>query len=207
VARERRPVPVPVTWSTGSYYEPFAGGAAFFFALEPARADAVRPKQRTDDDVPRRRKHTTLSLRLLSGYPYNEEFYYRIRDSAPRAHVSIAARLLYLNRTCWNGLYRVNRQGRFNTAFGRFTNPTICDSERLRAAASCFGAPGSGTAVSRRSSATPSAVTLSTSTRHISPATSKRLPQIQRAAVLLARPAAPGQDSKGAGRATACTSS
>jgi DNA adenine methylase len=126
---------VPVKWSTGRYYEPFVGGAAFFFALEPARATLSDRNVELITTYRAVRQHTAAVVRLLTRYPYDEEFYYRMRDTTPRAQVMIAARLLYLNRTCWNGLYRVNREGRFNTPFGRFANPTICDSERLHAAA------------------------------------------------------------------------
>ncbi len=116
----------------GRYYEPFLGGGAFFFALEPALATlsdqnsvlitAYRAIQNETEDV----------IRLLSRYPYNKNFYYWMRDRSPRSTRGIAARLLYLNRTCWNGLYRVNHEGKFNTPFGRFKNPTICDRDRLR---------------------------------------------------------------------------
>lgn len=73
------------------------------------------------------------AIRLLT--PYEETFYYRIRARIPRNETTRAARFLYLNRCCWNGLYRVNRDGKFNTPFGRFVNPTICDRERIRTAA------------------------------------------------------------------------
>lgn len=125
---------VPKSWS-GRYYEPFVGGAAFFFALQPALATlsdrntelmaAYQAVRTQADDV----------IRLLRRYPYDEEFYYDMRDAAPRARATIAARLLYLNRSCWNGLYRVNKDGRFNTPFGTYINPTICDAARIKAAA------------------------------------------------------------------------
>lgn len=129
------PFLVPIKWRAGRYYEPFAGGAAFFFALEPAHAtlsDRNRELMTTYRAV---RSDADIVIRLLERYPYDEEFYYRIRDTSPRSAVAVAARLLYLNRTCWNGLYRVNRKGQFNTPFGRFVNPTICDADRLRASA------------------------------------------------------------------------
>ncbi len=125
---------VPAKWS-GRYYEPFVGGAAFFFALEPGRAtlsDRNRELMATYRAI---RINTEGVIRLLRGYPYDEKYYYRMRDASPRSASAVAARLLYLNRTCWNGLYRVNKEGRFNTPFGTFKNPTVCDAERLRASA------------------------------------------------------------------------
>jgi DNA adenine methylase len=119
----------------GRYWEPFLGGGAFFFALSPKRA--------TLSDKNEELIHTYIALRddheavvdLLRRHRYKFRFYYRTRKRVPRSPQGIAARMIYLNRTCWNGLYRVNRQGEFNTPFGDFVNPTICDSDRLDAAA------------------------------------------------------------------------
>jgi len=125
---------VPANWN-GRYYEPFVGGAAFFFALEPARATLSDRNTELMETYRAIRSNPESVIRLLRGYPYDERFYYHIRDARPRSPATIAARLLYLNRTCWNGLYRVNRKGQFNTPFGRFKNPTICNSERLQSSA------------------------------------------------------------------------
>jgi DNA adenine methylase len=119
----------------GRYYEPFFGGGAFFFALEPAAATLSDRNETLITTYQALRADAASVIRLLNGYPYEEDFYYRMRSRSPRTNRSIAARLLYLNRTCWNGLYRVNRDGKFNTPFGRFDNPTICDPGRLCRAA------------------------------------------------------------------------
>jgi DNA adenine methylase len=71
----------------------------------------------------------------LSLLPHSEDDYYRIRASAPRKLARRAARMIYLNRTGYNGLYRVNRSGQFNVPFGRYVAPNICDEPRLRAVA------------------------------------------------------------------------
>ena len=76
----------------------------------------------------------------LAGYPNEAEFFYALRAVDRDAHkfaalspVERAARTLYLNRTCYNGLYRVNAAGQFNAPFGRYKNPTICDEDTLLA--------------------------------------------------------------------------
>lgn len=131
-------VPSPIR----TYAEPFAGGAALFFALadDPTRSfeRAILADQNEDliacyravrDDVRR-------VLAALSSYTYDEDLYYRVRDQDPRGMDDAArgARLIFLNRTCFNGLWRVNRDGKFNVPFGKYTNPRIVDDDGLLAA-------------------------------------------------------------------------
>jgi len=63
-----------------------------------------------------------------------KDYYYEVRSNPGKATVDRAARLLYLNKTCFNGLYRENSKGQFNVPMGRYKNPTICDARLLRAA-------------------------------------------------------------------------
>lgn len=123
----------PPGW-TGTYHEPFLGGAAFFLALAPRRAmvsDANAELINTYRALIEEPEHI---IDILQRYPYERKFYYKLRDTKPRLTRFQAARFLYLNRACWNGLYRVNRAGQFNTPFGKYTNPTIVDPNRVRAA-------------------------------------------------------------------------
>jgi DNA adenine methylase len=129
-----------------TYVEPFAGGAALFFALV---SDASRTVERAiladqnedliacyravKDDV-------EAVIAALSDFAYDEDLYYRVRDLDPRGMTDVArgARLIFLNRTCFNGLWRVNRTGKFNVPFGRYTNPRIVDADGLRAASAAL---------------------------------------------------------------------
>lgn len=124
----------------GSYHEPFVGGAALFFELasqrrltasylsdiNPALVDVYLALRDCVDDV----------IRCLRQHRHEEAYYYRVRALHPfdLSLAERAARLIYLNKTCYNGLYRENRKGQFNVPFGRHKNPTICDEPRLRAA-------------------------------------------------------------------------
>src|SRR5205085_8813839 len=121
---------LPADWS-GRYHETFLGGGAFFFAVEPGIATISDLNQELITTYQAVREEPEKVIRLLRTYPYDEEFYYALRNTEPRKPHTIAARLIYLNHTCWNGLYRVNSKGRFNTPFGRYDNPTICDEERI----------------------------------------------------------------------------
>jgi DNA adenine methylase len=129
-----------------TYAEPFAGGAALFFALSEDRSrtferavladtneDLVACYRAVRDDV-------EGVIAALGGYAYEREQFYRVRDEDPigMSDVARGARLIYLNRTCFNGLWRVNRSGKFNVPFGRHTNPRIVDPEGLRAAAAAL---------------------------------------------------------------------
>jgi DNA adenine methylase len=120
----------PQGWR-GRYFEPFAGGASFFFSLQPARAVLGDSNRELITTYGALKDDAESVIDLLDDYSYDKEFFYYLRGTSPRASHAIAARFLYLNRSCWNGLYRVNRRGRFNTPFGDFTNPTILDEDRL----------------------------------------------------------------------------
>lgn len=121
--------------SYGTYHEPFVGGGALFFALQPTRA--------VISDVNRRLVRSYVAVRddvdgvvaLLRTYPYEKQFFLKMRRVPidDRSDVEVAAWLVYLNRSCFNGLYRVNRDNVFNVPFGRYANPTICDESNLRA--------------------------------------------------------------------------
>lgn len=125
-----------------TYYEPFMGGAAVFFALageKRFKRAVLGDKNRELVDVYKGVKADVDGvIELLFDYArrHDEDTYYTARelDPAELDLVERAARLIYLNKTGYNGLYRVNRQGRFNVPFGRYTNPRICNEPRLRAA-------------------------------------------------------------------------
>jgi DNA adenine methylase len=105
------------------YIEPFLGGAAVFFALGPeqaylsdANAELINAYNRIKTDLSKLQKRLNRYQRL-----HSSEFYYRVRDGQPTDPVARAARFLYLNRTCFNGLYRVNKRGEFNVPIGTKT--------------------------------------------------------------------------------------
>lgn len=119
----------------GRYFEPFFGGGAMFFHLQPLGAvvsdlneELVNLYRCIRDDV-------EALVVDLKRHPYDKDYYYamRAKDPTTLSSISRASRMLYLNRTCFNGLYRVNRRGAFNVPFGKYTNPTICHEDRLRA--------------------------------------------------------------------------
>lgn len=117
-----------------TYIEPFIGGGALFFALQPAKAILADSNPELINCYTVVRDRVEDLIIALRDYPYSEAFYYSLRAEMPQDKVLRAARMIYLNRTCYNGLYRVNKQGQFNVPFGRYTNPVICDAERLRVA-------------------------------------------------------------------------
>lgn len=125
----------------GRYIEPFAGGAAVFFGL--ARPHSVISD--SNDELCNLYRTVAADvesvINALRPYTNVEEDYYAIRaiDWRQLLPHEAAARTIYLNRTCFNGLYRVNRKGYFNVPFGRYKNPTILDESRLREAAAILG--------------------------------------------------------------------
>ncbi|MBK7579639.1 MAG: DNA adenine methylase [Myxococcales bacterium] len=123
----------------GTYFEPFIGGGAVFFALaSQARFRRAVLSDRNPDLVAvyRALKEDVESvIRALGRLQHSKAEYYRVRALRPRGLAQRAARIVYLNKTGYNGLYRVNRSGQFNVPFGSYKNPNICDAANLRAAA------------------------------------------------------------------------
>lgn len=123
------------------YFEPFLGGAAMFFRMQPA--DAVLNDCNADLVNMYRcvAGHVEAVIKRLERHKrdHDQEHYYEVRDrwNARRkgdSDVERAAAFIYLNKTCYNGLWRVNSRGGFNVPMGRYTDPPICDAPRLRAA-------------------------------------------------------------------------
>lgn len=128
--------------SIETYYEPFVGGAAVFFALAQRKRfkRAVLSDLNAElMDVYRAVKGNVKDLVVLlseHAKSHDSDHYYEVRKTDPKSlnRSERAARLIYLNKTGYNGLYRVNRAGQFNVPLGRYTNPTVCDEPQLRAA-------------------------------------------------------------------------
>ena len=132
------------------YFEPFLGGAALFFhmmsrdmrftaCLSDTNAELIATYKVVKDNVKE-------VIEILERYEYEykryptygkeqQQYYFQLRDARNKLQsandVEIAARLIALNKTCFNGLYRVNRKGEFNVPPGKYKNPLICDSGNL----------------------------------------------------------------------------
>lgn len=124
-----------------TYYEPFVGGGAVFFALAHERRfkKAVLTDQNPDLIAVYRALKSNLKrlMEVLKEHDakHCEDYYYSVRDELETTSlVERAARMIYLNKTGFNGLYRVNRSGKFNVPFGRYDKPRILDEPRLIAA-------------------------------------------------------------------------
>ena len=128
----------------GDFYEPFLGGGALFFALSAREArfnahlsdlngeliETYRVIKENPEDL------IGVLSRLEDEYEHatsKSEYYYRKRSKTATSSVERAARLIFLNKTCFNGLYRVNSRGKFNVPFGRYKSPKILDAQNIRA--------------------------------------------------------------------------
>ncbi len=122
-----------------TYYEPFVGGGALFFYLLPDNAmlfdnnpilmNVYQVIQRSVDEL----------IQLLQEHRNEKEYFYSIRKMDRNGQfqtlspIEKASRTIFLNKTCFNGLYRVNSRGEFNVPFGRYKNPNYCDIPNLEA--------------------------------------------------------------------------
>ena len=126
-----------------NYFEPFLGGGSVYFAIreyfqltsEPGNgvfylSDANPELITTFKAVQSDPDAVIERLRLLAAQ-HSKEFYLTFRKQRPAEPLDIAAWFIYLNKTCFNGMWRVNSKNEFNIPFGQYKNPTICDRERI----------------------------------------------------------------------------
>jgi len=118
------------------YYEPFAGGGALFFELQPRLRRAFLSDANPDlictYQIIRDRVEDLIELLSRHRRNHNEHYFYEMRQQQNLTNpVEIAARMIYLNKTCFNGLWRVNKKGEFNVGFGKGENPGILQQVNL----------------------------------------------------------------------------
>jgi DNA adenine methylase len=124
------------------YFEPFLGGGAVFFSLVSQDIDAKWFVSDLNSDlvlsyvtIRNRVKELISALELHSTHYFKNpsSHYYKIRESNPKGQIEKVAKLIFLNKTCFNGLYRVNSKGKFNVPLGKYVNPNITNKENLLA--------------------------------------------------------------------------
>lgn len=129
-----------VPTSYGRYIEPFFGGGALFFSLCPEKAIIADSNPELINLYHQVADNVESVIFYLKQYENTSEIFYSVRslDWEQLSKPEAAARTLFLNRTCYNGLYRVNKKGQFNVPYGKYKNPKICDTEALYAASSAL---------------------------------------------------------------------
>ncbi|HEY5736044.1 MAG TPA: DNA adenine methylase [Nitrosopumilus sp.] len=129
----------------GTYFEPFLGGGALLFHMLTERQGQKCSISDLNSDLVL--SYTTIRDRpeaLISSLKSHEKnyqkdsksYYYSIRESNPRSQIEKTSRLIFLNRTCFNGLYRVNSKGKFNVPLGKYSNPNIVNEDNIRSVSS-----------------------------------------------------------------------
>lgn len=124
------------------YFEPFLGGGAVFFSLvsqdrnakwfvSDLNSDLVLSYVTIRDRV--KELISALELHSANYFKNPSSYYYKIRESNPKGQIDKVSKLVFLNKTCFNGLYRVNSKGKFNVPLGKYVNPNIVNKENLLA--------------------------------------------------------------------------
>lgn len=119
---------------TNTYYEPFVGGGAVFFDLLPKNAKLSDLNSELVITYNVIKSGVDELIESLQKHIYNKEYYLKVRAEKVEdlSEIEVASRFIFLNRTGFNGLYRVNKSGQFNVPFGRYSSPVICDEDNLR---------------------------------------------------------------------------
>lgn len=118
----------------GRYFEPFVGGGAVFFDLLPEKgflSDLNKELVTTYNVI---KNDVDSLIALLKKHKTDKEYFLKTRSQDPNklSDLNVASRFIFLNRTCFNGMYRVNSKGGFNVPYGKYMNPLICDKENLK---------------------------------------------------------------------------
>lgn len=126
---------IPKEYNT--YLEPFFGGGAVLFDIQPEKAIVNDINEELVNMYNVIKNNSNELIKKLGTYINDEENYYEVRnldrneDYVNLSNIDKAARIIYLNRTCFNGLYRVNSKGQNNVPYGKYKNPTICDKNNI----------------------------------------------------------------------------
>ena len=115
------------------YFEPFVGGGAVFFDLLPQKAVLSDMNEELVITYNVIKKNVEDLIKSLKKHKHNKKYFLKLRKKDPKklSDVETASRFIYLNKTGFNGMYRVNKSGGFNIPFGDQKNPLICDEENL----------------------------------------------------------------------------
>ncbi len=119
------------------YFEPFIGGGALFFELQPQNCYISDMNEELINLYSVVRNNVYELIDTLNKHEISKEYFLKIRnldrtkEYSKLSNIEKASRFIYLNRTCFNGMYRVNSQGQFNVPFGNYKNPRILDAENL----------------------------------------------------------------------------
>ena len=129
-----------------TYYEPFLGGGAVFLSVQNSRKikkavlsdingeliNVYECAKNNIDSVESLLRQMSAAYYLIAKEEDRKKYYLEIRNSKPKNNNQAAARTIFLNKTCFNGLYRTNKSGQFNVPFGKYANPKIVDAKNLR---------------------------------------------------------------------------
>lgn len=137
---------LPSQWDMNlkSYFEPFIGGGAMLFDLQPPQATISDSNPQLINCYEVIRDAVDELIEELRKHLNEEDYYYNLRDwdrndiLSTKSKIESAARIIFLNKTCYNGLFRVNASGQFNVPFGRYKNPNILDVSGLKSVSEYF---------------------------------------------------------------------
>jgi DNA adenine methylase len=127
-----------------TYYEPFIGGGALLFHLQPNKAFINDFNEELINVYQTIKTHPNELIKDLKKHINTPEYFYKIRSAdrstsfSKLSAIQKASRIIYLNKTCFNGLYRVNSLGYFNTPYGKYKNPNIVNEATIQAVSRYF---------------------------------------------------------------------